>query len=379
MELPVVFDIQTCKNGKSIGIATLNRPKSLNALDLEMVNLLLLQLQSWQHNNDIAIVVLDSRGDSTFCAGGDVVSMYNAMKDSKTEQNNPAMVPELLETFFSQEYRLDYLIHTYPKPILAWGNGIIMGGGLGLLAGASHRVVTEDALIAMPEAAIGLYPDVGGSWFLNKMPKGVGQFLGVTGAKINCHDAKFANLADFVIQHQNKLQVLRQIKTTDWTENFAQNGQLLTALCAEFAQTSGVCNLHKHADLLAGLADTTTLQDYIDALTAVSISDDKWFKKAQDAIAYNSPISMHLVFQQLHRGVDLSLAECFQMELIMSCRCGTYGEFQEGVRALLIDKDRKPKWAFANIAEVDEKTLNQFFTSMWPNNGNPLNDLQLAS
>ncbi|GAC14217.1 enoyl-CoA hydratase/isomerase family protein [Aliiglaciecola lipolytica] len=380
MSSPVLFDIQPCENNKFIGIATLNKQDALNAIDLEMVNLLLLQLQAWQQNDEIAVVMIDSRGDKAFCAGGDVVAMYRAMSESagdraKGHQQSNITIPNLLETFFSQEYRLDYLIHTFTKPILLWGNGIIMGGGLGLMAGASHRIVTESSRIAMPEASIGLYPDVGGSWFLNKMPAGVGRFLGITGASIDCHDAIYANLADHIIDHADKLDLLRKMKSVSWTQSHQQNADLLHNLCKQFSQAEREGNLQNHREMLADIDKNENVSTYIEALQNIDSTGDKWLKKAQSSLTYSSPITMHLVFEQLRRGRELSLAECFKMELIMSCRCATYGEFQEGVRALLIDKDRNPNWAFSSTSDVDKQTIEQFFESPWAQNAHPLRDL----
>ncbi len=136
-------------------------------------------MQQWKNDHNIALVVLQGAGDKAFCAGGDIRDLYQAMKAA------PDTYQPYVEDFFTKEYTLDYLIHTFDKPVLVWGNGIVMGGGLGLMAGASHRIVTASSRIAMPEMAIGLYPDVGGSWFLNRMPEGCGLFLGLTGASIN--------------------------------------------------------------------------------------------------------------------------------------------------------------------------------------------------
>ncbi|GAB5378788.1 MAG: enoyl-CoA hydratase/isomerase family protein [Aliiglaciecola sp.] len=381
MNLPVVFDLLVCEGGKKVGVATLNKPEALNAIDLEMVQLLFNQLQSWQGDEDVAMVFIDSQGDKAFCAGGDVVSMHQAMFEQagsrdKGHQTSLQSIPVPIETFFTEEYRLDFLIHTYSKPILVWGNGIIMGGGLGLMAGASHRIVTESSRIAMPEVSIGLYPDVGGTWFLNRMPAGCGLFLGMTGASVSGNDALFVGLADHLIHHDKKSEVLNQIRSIEWDHCGAQNASRLTNMCEQLSAkdiTSG--SVQTHQQLIAELADYKTVSDYIEALQAVDVTDDKWLGKAIASIAYGSPITMHLVFEQLQKGQGLSLAECFQMELTMSCRCATFGEFQEGVRALLIDKDRSPKWAFAQVQDVDQQTIDTFFQSPWKEGQHPLSDL----
>ena len=218
----VLFETATAANGRLIGLITLNAPKSLNALNFNMIKLLTPQLKAWANDDAIAMVILKGAGEKAFCAGGDVVSLHHAMA-----QGEPT---SLVEEFFTQEYKLDYLIHTYVKPILVWGNGIVMGGGLGLMAGASHRVVTETSRIAMPEQTIGLYPDVGGSYFLHKMPKSVGLFLGLTSASINCDDACFVSLADHFIDSGKYNDMLNTILATSWSKSASENHTVLTNL-----------------------------------------------------------------------------------------------------------------------------------------------------
>ncbi len=206
----VMYQELTAQNGKKIGIATLNSEKSLNALSLPMVESLLPKLASWQADSSISMVLLQGSGEKAFCAGGDIRDLYKAMLDK------PGEYAPYVEEFFTKEYTLDYLIHTFGKPVLVWGNGIVMGGGLGLMAGASHRVVTVSSRIAMPEMAIGLYPDVGASWFLNRMPAGCGLFLGLTGASINAADAKFISLADNFLLHERKDALVEKLLQIKW-------------------------------------------------------------------------------------------------------------------------------------------------------------------
>ena len=176
---PVRLEERAAKGGMRVAVATLDAPKSLHALTLDMVRLLDGALQRWAFDPSIACVVLQSSTDKAFCAGGDVRSLRAAVLAEPQ-----AMPNAVAQAFFSEEYRLDHRIHTYSKPLLVWGGGIVMGGGLGLMAGASHRVVTETTRIAMPEISIGLFPDVGGSWLLPRMPGRSGLFLGLTGARV---------------------------------------------------------------------------------------------------------------------------------------------------------------------------------------------------
>ena len=183
----------------------------LNALSLAMIDRLDPQLAAWGAGPADRRRVLDAVGDRAFCAGGDVVAVYHAIRAA-----GPGQVPKLCSDFFEREYRLDYRIHTYPKPILCWGHGIVMGGGIGLMAGASHRVATPKTRLAMPEIGIGLYPDVAGSWFLPRMPGRSGLFLALTGAPLNASDARFAGLADVVLPHESLPGVLDAVSAERW-------------------------------------------------------------------------------------------------------------------------------------------------------------------
>lgn len=369
----VLFNEVATASGKKIAIATLNKPKALNALGLDMIQLLMPQLLAWQQDEDIAAVVLDSEGDKAFCAGGDVVAMHNAMLEQ------PKTVPQGLVNFFTWEYKLDYLIHTFGKPFVVWGNGIVMGGGLGLMCGASHRIVTESSRIAMPEITIGLYPDVGGSWFLNKMPGGCGMFMGLTGASINAMDAMYLNMADHFIPHQHKLAFLQQMQEINWGQTESLNHEKLTALCSQlqtqYQEQIPVGNVKIHQALIDEVTAKNSVAEVVEAILTLDVGEDKWLSRAQKTLAAGSPITMHLVEQQLARGQYLSLADCFRMELNMSCRCGEFGEFQEGVRALLIDKDNQPKWLFDSVQGVPEAFVQQFFEPIWSEGSHPLAEL----
>jgi len=213
----VLFDTLTADNGSRIGIVTLNAEKTLNALSLEMIDLLAAQLAAWSSDTGIALVLFQAAGEKAFCAGGDLQNLYQSMlAHHASDQKDDVRANRYACDFFAREYRLDYLIHTYPKPILCWGHGIVMGGGIGLMAGASHRVVTEKSRLAMPEIGIGLFPDVGGTWFLNRMPGKLGLFLALTGAMINASDARFTKLADYAIAQADKQQVIAALLRQPW-------------------------------------------------------------------------------------------------------------------------------------------------------------------
>lgn len=369
----VLFEELNTESGFKIAHATLNKPASLNALGLDMIELLTPQLEAWQQDEKVALVVLDGSGDRAFCAGGDIVSMYHSMQSAQNKTDDFS-----LQAFFSLEYHLDHLIHTFSKPILVWGNGIIMGGGLGLMCGASHRIVTESARIAMPEISIGLYPDVGGSYFLNRMPEGCGLFLGLTGASINANDALYVNLADYFVPHDAKFALFERLLSANWQAPTLR--QTLDSICAEFDSLhQGQLpegNLPTQQSWLSGLAQKNTLPDAVNYIQAAPSDNNKWLSKAQHTLSAGSAISAHLVFEQLARGKNMALAECFKMELGLSCKCGEFGEFYEGVRALLIDKDNQPNWRYKSVEDTPQEVVASFFAAPWADDEHPLAHLK---
>lgn len=365
----VTFQELECVNGKRVAVVTLNSPRSLNALSGEMIELLYPKLIEWQVNKDVVAVFLQGEGEKAFCAGGDIVHMYNEMQANKGEFS-PG-----IEEYFTKEYQLDYLIHTFEKPFIVWGSGIVMGGGLGMMVGGSHRIVTESSRIAMPEISIGLYPDVGGSYFLNRMPDNCGLFLGLTGASINAADAIYCHLADFFVSNNAKDSLIKQLMQIDWQDSAVNNHEALSNLLTSFEEESNELlpdsKLTEHKALINEVTKYEDLNDIVDAIVAVE-SEDKWFSRSQKSLKHGSPLSATLAFYQLQKGKSLSLADCFRMELNLSVKSGKFGEFVEGVRALLIDKDNSPKWSFSSIEMVDKKTIDWFFESKWSKEQHPL-------
>jgi enoyl-CoA hydratase/carnithine racemase len=370
LEAPVVFEEAVAANGMKIAFATLNVPKALNALNLDMIRLLAPQLKVWEQQDDIAVVVLKGSGEKAFCAGGDVVSLYKAMAAGDEAG--------YIETFFSEEYALDYHIHCYEKPILLWGNGIIMGGGLGLMAGASHRVVTETSRIAMPEITIGLYPDVGGSYFLNKMPEGAGLFLGLTGASINAGDAKLVGLADYFVDAARYSELVSTLLETNFGKTVALNHEKLSALLQKLDNASAAAPKSEIKPLLGEMSklhSLSSINTQVEFILSLDSANNKWLSRAQASLKHGSPLSAVVISEQIKRTKGLSLKACFMQELAMSVTCGKFGEFQEGVRALLIDKDNTPNWRFKSIDQVDQSVVEQFFQDRWASETHPLASL----
>lgn len=364
----VVFSEHATKSGQRIGEIHLNAEKSLNALTLEMIDLLLPQLEKWRDDPEICALFLDSAGEKAFCAGGDVVKLYKAIAN-EPDSTFP-------EDFFTREYRLDYALHTYPKPIICWGSGIVMGGGMGLLSGCSHRIVTETSHLAMPEVTIGLYPDVGGSWFLNRMPGRTGLFLGLTGNPINAADALFLGLADRAIRKDLRDALMASLAAADWARPAEEVIQpILKDLEMESASTFAdmPAPIRDHQALIRKVTDHVSVVDMRAELLSIE-TEDKWVLRAQKAIGHGSPVSIHMIARQLDKCRHLSLKEVFQQELNLSVQCCRHREFPEGVRALLVDKDNQPKWTFDQVQSVEPAFIDELFESPWSGE-HPLQDL----
>ncbi|WP_044531752.1 enoyl-CoA hydratase/isomerase family protein [Herbaspirillum sp. B65] len=378
---PVLFEELTATNGRRIGIATLASEKTLHAISLEMVQLLTPQLQRWQADPGVAMVILQAQGEKAFCAGGDLQQLYRSMREHHASpERDDIRANTYAAEFFEQEYRLDYLIHSFAKPILCWGHGIVMGGGIGLMAGCSHRVVTEKSRLAMPEITIGLYPDVGGSWFLARMPGKTGVFLALTGANLNASDALFAGLADYRVAHAGKQAVIDALLVQSWgAGNDAELlDRVLGAAQASSLQDGTVAfaasNLRTHFDLIESLCRRPTLPEIVEGILALP-TDDAWLSKAQATLRAGAPGSAWLGYALQKRVRPLSLAEVFRLEFVVSLHCAARPDFVEGIRALIIDKDQKPQWNPPSLTSATAQWVQGFFTDPWSREHHPLADL----
>jgi enoyl-CoA hydratase/carnithine racemase len=343
----ILFNEIKAANGKRFGVATLNAPASLNSLSVAMVRLLTPKLREWADDAGIVGVLLDAAGEKSFCAGGDLRQLYQTLLECGSGRNAYA------ERFFAEEYELDYLIHSFPKPFLCWGHGIVMGGGVGLMAGASHRVVTAQSRIAMPEINIGLYPDVGGSWFLRRMPGRVGLFLALTAAPLNAADAIFCGLADLLVPHEKKAQVLDAIASAPWQAEPQADRATLSRVLAQAGEGAEPppSKLREHFDTLNALMAGDDLLDIAERLRQLE-SDDPWLQTAAKTFGKGSPSSAALSFALWQRVHRMSLAEVFRLEYRASLGFCAHEDFAEGIRALLIDKDRNPSWKPATLEAI---------------------------
>ncbi|CAJ1837489.1 Carnitinyl-CoA dehydratase [Aeromonas hydrophila] len=364
MSEPVRIETHPTADGRHIGMLTLASPASLNALSLEMIQLLQAALTRWEQDPAIVCVLLQGAGEKAFCAGGDIRSFYYR----KQEASESALFGYARD-FFEQEYRLDHHIHRYRKPLICVADGICMGGGIGLFAGAGFRVVTEKSLFAMPEVTIGLYPDVGASWFLSRMPGRLGLWLGLTGARFNGADAIGLCLADHAMASRERMELPARLATLDWSgvaDASEQIEGLLAGLQRSLGQTLPAPVLLPHQTRIDALLAGRSLQGVLVRLAGAEL-DEPTLALARETCQSGSPISRAILWRQFWQARRQSLAEVFADELALSVNCVLKGDFVEGVRALLIDKDKSPRW---QGPQAGEAWLDDFYR--WPEGNNPL-------
>ncbi len=365
----VMFEELPGQHGARIGVATLDAEKSLNALSLAMIQTLSERLNAWQEDPQIACVVLRGNGAKAFCAGGDVRQLVEACLAQ------PGEVPALAMRFFADEYRLDYRIHTYRKPLLCWGHGYVMGGGMGLLQGAGVRIVTPSSRLSMPEISIGLFPDVGGSWFLSRLPGKLGLFLGLTATQVNARDALDLGLADRFLRDDQQPALLAGLQQLDWRQApDVQLHRLLQTLEAAARGELPPAQLLPRRERIDALLDVADLPAALAALDPLQNDADALLARAAKTALRGCPLTAQLVWQQIRRARHLSLAEVFRLELAVSLNCCRHPEFPEGVRALLIDKDNQPRWHWPDAATIEPAVIDTHFQPCW-NGPHPLADL----
>lgn len=383
----VLFDELSCAGSMRVGLATLNTPNTLNGLSLEMTRLLANQMEVWAQDPDVAMVLLRGAGDRAFCAGGDLHSLYRSMLENR---GKTSIENTYAGTFFAEEYALDYRIHTFSKPILVWGDGIVMGGGMGLMMGASHRVVTETSTLAMPEISIGLFPDVGGTWLLNRLPGKTGLFMGLTGAHISASDALFSGMADYYVPRAAWEALLSGLQSIQWqhasrtmpspTTRIMNDDALNTLLhrlsCAPQPE---IGPLQQHVSFIQRLCSGSDLEKIVANLTALSTHQDPWLQRAAKTLVEGAPGSARLTYTLLDRCKHVSLAEAYRIEWTAGLVCASEGDFAEGIRARLVDKDKQPKWNPPTLQQATTEWVEKFFRPVVPANQHPLNHLGVTA
>jgi enoyl-CoA hydratase/carnithine racemase len=363
----------------AFGFITLNRPKALNALSLPMVQALLDTLRAWQV--DEAIVGVAIRGSNKvgrpgtpealfggFCAGGDIRFFHQAALEG-----NPQ-----LDEFFTDEYTLNHLIHNYSKPYIAFMDGVVMGGGMGISQGASLRIVTEKTKMAMPETGIGLFPDVGGGFFLGRCPGHVGEYLALTGDTISGDTAVHWKLADACVPSGELAGLWVQLQTLQSTAAVEQ--WIATNVIAAYAVNTGATSqIDQKIEAAFGLK---SVGDIVAALEGLG---SKPARAVAATLRHRSPLMLHVVLEQVRRARTMTLADDLRMErdLVQHCfytvhldRSGAKSETVEGIRALAVDKDHLPRWEPSRLEDVSHAMVEPFFVSPWTAETHPLKSLK---
>jgi enoyl-CoA hydratase len=353
---PKLADYEDILFGREGGVGTvlLNRPQALNAFTLGMYRKLEPKLHEWAADPEIRAVLVEGAGDRAFCAGGDVRAVYEAGKGISGD-------PSFTSVFFAEEYRIILGIHRYPKPYIAIIDGITMGGGAGVSVNGAYRVATEKTMFAMPETGIGLFPDVGATRFLNLCPGHIGRYLGLTGARLGAADALYCGFATHFVPRERVPELRAALLDTAWEAGGerAQVGSLL----GEFTADPGPPPLAARRRMIDRCFAGDAVEAILDALSAET-EDAAWAEETRALLLTKSPTSLRITLRQLILGQGFDLAEALKLEYRMTQHVMAALDFYEGIRAVLVDKDQKPHWRPASLAEVDEAVTAGYFASL---------------
>ena len=379
MQAEVLFEVR----GET-GFISLNRPKALNALNLGMIRLLTAQLLAWRDDATVTFVAI--RGMSkpsaeglanpfgNFSAGGDIRFFHQAALAGNPE----------LEDFFTEEYQLNHLIASYPKPYIALMDGIIIGGGMGISQGASLRIVTERTKMSMPETGIGLFPDVGGGYFLSRCPGRVGEYLALTGVVIGADEAIAYGLADQKVDASALPALWQELSCFDAVAALECKSEGVSAASELKIATYSIATKSINTTAMSQIDHYFALPSVNAIVHALEASADPWALQTAQTLRSRSPLMLHVTLEQIRRGRQLDLVSDLQMErdLVRHCfhsahlgRHGVHSETVEGIRALAVDKDHHPKWQPARIEDVTPDMVLPFFNSPWPAHAHPLQAL----
>ncbi|WP_246225848.1 enoyl-CoA hydratase/isomerase family protein [Chelativorans xinjiangense] len=337
-------DIRFAQQGRA-GVIVLDRPAALNALTHSMVKAMVRALAAWQADEKVRVVLIKGEGRA-FCAGGDILDIYEAGRAGRPPIG-----------FFADEYRLNAAIARFSKPYVALIDGVVMGGGVGVSAHGSHRVMTEKALFAMPEVGIGFFPDVGGSHFLSRLQGHYGMYLALTGERIGQGEAFAAGLATHAVD---------SAALAGLADEIAETGDVDAALAALAARARDVPREKDAAslDAIARHFSLSTLEECVASLSQAAEEGDGFAAATLKTIAKRSPTSLHVAFRQLRLGAALTMDECMRMEFRIVNRMLANGDFYEGIRAAVIDRTKAPEWRPASLDAVDPAAIDAFFAPL---------------
>lgn len=337
-------------NDNGVATITLDRPEALNSLTTSMVTSVKEKLAEWKDNDAIQVVVMKSSSERAFCAGGDIITLHAAKESDEAMQ--------VAEDFFVKEYEMDQFIHDFPKPIIAILDGVVMGGGVGISYGASHRIVTEKTKWAMPEMNIAFFPDVGAAYFLNKAPGAVGKYLALTAMTVPAEDAIYARAADLFCSTEKLPGLLETIENENWLDGSVEDklNDIFGEYCEE-APKEGTLE-ESQAQIDKHFANKETVEAIIESLEA---DDSEFATKTKEIVLSKSPVSTKVTLKQLNDGEGKSLEECLAIDLTIAKNFIRHEDFFEGVRSVLIDRDQNPQYKYTKLDEVSDEFVNSFF------------------
>jgi len=327
----------------ALGIATLNRPRALNAMTLDMYRTLAPQFEAWRVDSSIRAVLMRGAGERAFCAGGDVRAVYNA-------QHTPFGRDDYKTALFTEEYQFIRGLHRYPKQYITLNHGITMGGGVGLSVNGRYRIATENTVFAMPEVFIGSIPDVGATRFFNLCPGRIGLYLALTGTRIGAADAMYCGFFTHFVpleRFENLIDMLA-------------DGDVETAMarCSAKPGKSELAAVQPEIDRCFGLPSVEAVRD------AVQTVDAEWARAASASMERASPASLKIVLRQLQLGAGMDLEQALTLEFRIIRHLLKEDDFYEGVRSVVIDKDRNPRWRFASLEQVSDAEVERKFESL---------------
>jgi enoyl-CoA hydratase/carnithine racemase len=348
-----------------VAILTLNRPSALNALSLDMLVQLRALFGRCAADPEVYAVLIRGSGDKAFCAGGDIRALYQSFKERSS----------LYREFFIKEYPLDYSLYSYPKPYVALMDGITMGGGLGIAQGSTMRIVGDGTRIAMPEVAIGFFPDVGASYFLPRLPGALGTYLALTGVQIRGADALYCQLADVYLPPPAISSLVEDLKDVQWSGDVAADlRRFIHSRAAHGLPAPSLSLLRAAIDRHFSQPSVGEMFSSLEAEIRPEYAD--WARQTAKLMHTRSPTMLRATLRQMQQGKDMNLGACFRMELNMAQACFEHGDFVEGVRALIIDKDNAPRWTPSRIDQVTDAMIDPFFRSRWSTGAHPLANLE---
>jgi len=325
----------------SLGLITLNRPEALNALTLNMVREIYPKLKLWADDDEISTVAVRAVGEKAFCAGGDIRALYEWGKDGD----------ERATGFYYEEYLLNQVIKSFPKPYISFVNGIVMGGGVGLSVHGSHRIAGENFSFAMPETGIGLFPDVGGSYFLSRLDKNAGMYLALTGSRLIAADSIYLGIAKYYIESKNYEEIISKLS----------KGESPDKILKEYNIEPGISDFKNISEEIEQLFSGNELEEIFMRLEN---KNSELSQKLYKTICSKSPTSLKISFKQITDGKKNDFEECMRMEFRMVSRVMSDHDFYEGVRALIIEKDNNPNWNPNDISKISKEDVERFFTNL---------------